>query len=167
MFFVECAGAGPRAARKQVFGSAIKGEPQKLSTCGKLMWKTAIPVDNYKTSRADCARPANKNEGLSPSLRYLYSDVFPLCLVQPLVGFGSHLYTATLRPLRWWDFVSKAYPFCVELPLWFGLLPSPCIYIIARVVLLVNTFFKFFLFFYQEGGLTLSTTLTQLLATIH
>ena len=30
----------------------------------------------------------------------LYSDVFPLCLVQPPGGFGSHLYPATLRPLR-------------------------------------------------------------------
>ena len=35
-----------------------------LSTCGKLMWKTATPVDNYKTSRADCTRPANKKDTL-------------------------------------------------------------------------------------------------------
>ena len=115
-------------------------------------------VDPDQLVNKNCERARKKKKRFAPDMRgpprkkslsallcgNLYSDVFPFCLVQPLTGFGSHLYTATLRPLRWWDFVSKTYPFCVELPLRFGLLPSPCICIIAPIYSVVNTFLNFF-----------------------
>ena len=47
------------------------------------------------------AGPKRGRTFVLPNCGNLYSDVFPFCLFQPRRGFGPHLYTATLRPLRW------------------------------------------------------------------
>ena len=55
----------------------------------------------------------------------LYGDVFPLCLFQPLEGFGSHLYAATPRPLTAVGLYQQVLCGHLATSFSFGLLASP------------------------------------------